>query len=115
MDKTSKIYVAGHQGLVGSAILRKLMSSGYTNLIFRTHLELDLTQQNDVDAFFAKEKPEHVFLCAAKVGGILANSTYPADFIYQNIMIAANIINSSYQIGVKKLLNLGRHQTIISR
>ena len=107
MDKDSKIYVAGHRGLVGSALKRKLESKGYTNLIFRTHKELDLTNQQAVNEFFKQEKPEYVFLAAAKVGGILANSTYPADFIYENLMIESNIIHAAYKYGVKKLLFLG--------
>lgn len=105
--KNSKIYVAGHRGLVGSAVMRRLESAGYKNLITRSHSELDLTRQADVEALFAKEKPDYVYLCAAKVGGIGANSTYPADFIYQNLAIALNVIHSSYKHGVKKLLNLG--------
>lgn len=107
MDKKSKIYLAGHRGLVGSAIKRKLESKGYSNLIFRTHGELDLTNQQAVNEFFEREKPEYVFLAAAKVGGILANNTYPAEFIYENLMIEANIIHASYKNGVKKLLFLG--------
>lgn len=107
VKKSSKIYVAGHRGMVGSAILRKLHEKGYTNIIYRTHQELDLTDQRAVREFFEKERPEYVFLAAAKVGGILANNTYKADFIYQNIMIAANVIEASYRYGVKKLLNLG--------
>ena len=107
MDKKSKIYLAGHRGLVGSAIKRKLESKGYSNLIFRTHGELDLTNQQAVNEFFEQEKPEYVFLAAAKVGGILANNTYPAEFIYENLMIEANIIHASYRNGVKKLLFLG--------
>lgn len=107
MDLDSKIYVAGHSGLVGAAILRKLQDSGYKNIIVRTHKELDLTRQSEVESFFEREKPEFIFLAAAKVGGILANSTFKAEFIYQNIMIAANVIHASYKYGVKKLLNLG--------
>ena len=107
MDKMSKIYLAGHRGLVGSALKRKLESKGYNNLIFRTHRELDLTNQQAVNEFFEQEKPEYVFLAAAKVGGILANNTYPAEFIYENLMIEANIIHASYKYGVKKLLFLG--------
>ncbi|AEX85600.1 nucleoside-diphosphate-sugar epimerase [Marinitoga piezophila KA3] len=107
MEKNAKIYVAGHRGLVGSAIMKKLQKKGYTNIITRTHKELDLTDQKATREFFEKEKPEYVFLAAAKVGGILANDTYKADFIYQNIMIAANVIEASYRYGVKKLLNLG--------
>jgi len=107
MNKDSKIYVAGHRGLVGSAILRKLQEKGYTNIVVRTSKELDLRRQEDVERFFDKERPEYVFLAAAKVGGILANNTYKAEFIYDNIMISANVIHSSYKYGVKKLLNLG--------
>lgn len=107
MDKNSKIYVAGHRGLVGSAIVRKLKKEGFDNLILKTHNELDLTNQDAVNKFFETERPEYVFLAAAHVGGILANSTYPADFIYNNLMISANIINASYRYGVKKLVNLG--------
>lgn len=107
MEKNAKIYVAGHRGLVGSAILRTLHAGGYTNILTRTHAELDLTRQLEVERFFEKEKPEYVFLAAAKVGGIGANSTYPADFIAINLSIALNVITSSYKAGVKKLLNLG--------
>jgi len=105
--KDSKIYIAGHRGMVGSAIVRRLAAEGYSDLIFRSHAELDLTRQQDVETFFERERPEYVFLCAAKVGGILANSTYKAQFIYENMMIAANVIYASYRYGVKKLLNLG--------
>jgi GDP-L-fucose synthase len=107
MNKTSRIYVAGHRGLVGSAILKRLESEGYRNLVVRTSKELDLTRQEEVEGFFRKEKPEYVFLAAAKVGGILANNTYPADFIYRNIMIEANVIHASHQNGARKLLLLG--------
>lgn len=107
MNKQDKIYLAGHKGLVGSAILRKLQSEGFTNIITRNRDELDLCNQAQVVAFFKSEKPDYVFLAAAKVGGIIANSTYPADFIYQNIMIACNVIDASYRTGVKKLLNMG--------
>ncbi|MCR4715383.1 MAG: GDP-L-fucose synthase [Treponemataceae bacterium] len=107
MNKDSRIYVAGHRGLVGSAIVRNLKSKGYTNIITRTHSELDLQKQADVNAFFSQEKPEYVFLAAAHVGGIGANSTYPADFIYQNMMIGFNIVEGSRQNNVKKLMNLG--------
>ncbi len=106
-NRLAKIYIAGHRGLVGSAIVRRLKKEGYNNLVVRSHSELDLTRQEDVEAFFEKERPEYVFLAAARVGGILANSTYKAEFIYDNIMIAANVINTSYKYGVKKLLNLG--------
>ena len=107
MNKDSKIYVAGHRGLVGSAIVRNLEERGYTNIIYRTHKELDLTRQVEVEKFFEKEKPEYVFLAAAKVGGIHANNTRPAEFIYDNLMIESNIIHSAYKYGVKKLLFLG--------
>lgn len=107
MNKHDKIYVAGHNGLVGSAIMRKLQSEGFNNLITRTHKELDLIDQTAVERFFSENKPDYVFLAAAKVGGIIANSTYPADFIYQNTMIGYNIVNAAYKYGVKKLLNLG--------
>lgn len=107
MNKTFRIYIAGHRGLVGSAIVRMLQSKGYANIITRTSRELDLKRQTDVEAFFERERPDYVFLAAAKVGGILANNTYKAEFIYDNIMIAANVINASYKYGVGKLLNLG--------
>ncbi|OGH66448.1 MAG: GDP-fucose synthetase [Candidatus Magasanikbacteria bacterium RIFCSPHIGHO2_02_FULL_41_13] len=107
MEKNAKIYVAGHRGLVGSALLRNLTSKGYTNILLRTHEELDLTNQAAVKAFFEAEKPEYVFLSAAKVGGIQANNTAPADFIYINSQIQNNIIHFSYLNGVKKLLFLG--------
>jgi GDP-L-fucose synthase len=107
MDKQSKIYVAGHRGLVGSAIVRKLKQEGFTNLVTATSKALDLREQAAVRAFFAGERPDYVFLAAAKVGGILANNTYPADFIYQNLMIEANVIESSRLYGVEKLLCLG--------
>lgn len=107
MDKSSKIYVAGHRGLVGSAIVRRLQSEGYTNLVFRTSSELDLRNQDEVMEFFKVEKPDYVFLAAAKVGGIVANNTYPADFIRDNLMIQNNVIEASYQLKVKKLLFLG--------
>ena len=118
MKPDAKVYVAGHRGLVGSAIVRRLTSpsplagegrgeGGYTNILTRTHSELDLTDQSAVDAFFKKERPEYVFIAAAKVGGIYANNTYRADFIYQNLMIESNLIHASYRHGVKKLLFLG--------
>lgn len=107
MNTDSKIYIAGHRGLVGSAIVRGLKALGYTNLITRTHAELDLTNQSATRDFFAREKPDYVFLAAAKVGGIHANNTYPADFIYQNLMIQANIIDAAWHNGVKRLLFLG--------
>lgn len=107
MDKDAKIYVAGHSGMVGSAIVRKLTSLGYSNLVLRSSKELDLRRQDKVEAFFSNEKPEYVFLAAAKVGGIMANSTYPADFMYDNMTIEMNVIHSAWQHGVKKLLFLG--------
>ena len=107
MNKTSKIYLAGHRGLVGSAILKNLKERGYTNIVTRTHKELDLKDSLAVAAFLEKEKPEFVFLAAAKVGGIVANNTYRADFIYENLMIQNNVIHQSYVHGVKKLLFLG--------
>lgn len=107
MNLDAKIYVAGHRGLVGSAIVRNLKEKGYTNIIYRTHKELDLTNQEEVRAFFEQEKPEYVFLAAAKVGGIHANNTYPADFIYDNLMIQNNVIKAAHDFEVKKLLFLG--------
>ena len=107
MNKNAKIYVAGHRGLVGSAITRQLQARGYNNLLFRTHSELDLTNQEKVKQFFAAEKPEYVYFAAGKVGGIHANNTYPAEFIYQNIMMETNVINASYENSVERLLFLG--------
>jgi GDP-L-fucose synthase len=107
MEKSSKIYVAGHRGMVGSAIVRKLQAEGYCNLVLRTSAELDLRNQAAVEKFFSEEKPEYVFLAAAKVGGIMANNTYRADFLYENLMIESNVIHQSYVHGVKKLLFLG--------
>lgn len=107
MEKSAKIYVAGHRGMVGSAIVRKLEKEGFTNIVVKTSKELDLRNQAAVEQFFEAEKPEYVFLAAAKVGGILANNTYRADFIYENLMIEANIIHQSYVHKVKKLLFLG--------
>ncbi len=107
MEKSSKIYIAGHRGMVGSAIVRKLVMEGYSNLIFRTSSELDLRNQADVTAFFKEEKPEYIFLAAAKVGGIIANNTYRADFLYENLMIQNNVIHNSYLNDVKKLMFLG--------
>ncbi|WP_304586907.1 GDP-L-fucose synthase family protein [Cytobacillus firmus] len=107
MKKMSKIYVAGHNGLVGSAIVRKLESIGYMNIIKRTSKELDLRRQADVNTFFEQEQPEYVFLAAAKVGGIMANATYPGQFLYDNLMIQSNVIEAAHQYGVKKLLFLG--------
>lgn len=107
MDKRAAVYLAGHRGLVGSAILRRLTQDGYEHIVTRTSQELDLTNQAAVEEFFAREKPEYVFLCAGKVGGIMANSRYPAEFLYQNLMIGANVIHAAYRHGVKKLLNMG--------
>ena len=107
MKKNSKIYIAGHQGMVGSALMRDLESKGYTNIICRTRHEIDLINQQAVNDFFETETPDYVFMAAAKVGGIMANSTYPAEFIYENLMIEANVINAAYTYGVKKLLFLG--------
>ncbi|SFB47545.1 GDP-L-fucose synthase [Cohnella sp. OV330] len=107
MKANAKIYVAGHRGMVGSAIVRRLKEKGFTNIVYRSSKELDLTRQAAVEAFFAEEKPEYVFLAAAKVGGILANNNYSADFIYRNLMIEANVIEAAYRSGVKKLLFLG--------
>ena len=107
LEKNAKIFVAGHRGMVGSAILRKLQQEGFPNLITRTSAELDLRNQQAVADFFAAEKPDYVFLAAAKVGGIVANNTYRADFLYENLAIQNNVIHSSYQNGVKKLLFLG--------
>ncbi len=107
IEKKSKIYISGHRGLVGSAIAKNLQSKGYTNLVYRTHSELDLTNQKAVEDFFASEKPEYVFLAAAKVGGIVANNTYRAEFIFENLAIQNNVIHQSYLNGVKKLMFLG--------
>jgi GDP-L-fucose synthase len=107
MDSSAKIYIAGHRGMVGSAITRKLKSEGFTNLVYRTSSELDLRNQNEVEDFFSFEKPEYVFLAAAKVGGIHANNVYRAEFLYDNLMIESNIIHASYKHAVKKLLFLG--------
>ena len=107
MNLNSKIYIAGHKGLVGSAICRKLKSEGYTNLIVRSHQEMDLMRQAEVEAFFESERPEYVFMAAAKVGGILANDTYPAEFIYNNVLMQSNVIHAAYRTSVKKLLFLG--------
>lgn len=107
MENNSRVYVAGHRGLVGSAIVRNLEAKGFTNIITRTHAELDLTNQADVRRFFEEEKPEYVFLAAAKVGGIHANNTYPADFIYDNLMIQNNVIKAAHDFGITKLLFLG--------
>ncbi len=107
MDKNSKIYVAGHHGMVGSAIIRRLQDQGYQNLVLRTSKELDLRRQAEVERFFEEEQPEYVFLAAAKVGGIMANQSYPADFMYDNMIMEMNVIHSAYGIGVKKLMFLG--------
>jgi GDP-L-fucose synthase len=107
MDLNEKIYIAGHLGLVGSAIVRELEIKGYSNLLLRSHKELDLTNQREVNNFFQDEKPDYVILAAAIVGGIHANNTYPADFIYQNMMIEANVIHSAYKSNIKRLLFLG--------
>jgi len=107
MNKHDKIYVAGHNGLVGSVLLQRLKSEGYDNIITKTHKELDLTDQLAVDRFFSENKPEYVFLAAAKVGGIGANSTFPAEFMHANTMIGFNVIHAAYENGVKKLMNLG--------
>ena len=103
MEKSAKIYVAGHNGMVGSAIIRNLQKKGYTNIVTRSHKELDLLNQADVDSFFENEKPEYVFLAAAKVGGIIANSKHLADFMYENMMIEMNVIHAAWKNGVKKL------------
>lgn len=107
MEKDSKIYVAGHRGMVGSAIVRKLEQEGYHNIVTRTSKELDLRRQDEVEQFFAKEKPDYVFLAAAKVGGIMANNTYPADFMYDNMILEMNVIKSAFDNKVKKLMFLG--------
>lgn len=107
MEKEAKIYIAGHTGLVGSAIARKLKESGYENLFFKSHAELDLTRQAEAEAFFMKERPDYVFMAAAQVGGVLVNSQKIAEFMYNNLMMTANVIHSAYQYGVKKLLYMG--------
>ncbi|MBO5160221.1 MAG: GDP-L-fucose synthase [Lachnospiraceae bacterium] len=107
LDRTKKIYVAGHRGLVGSALIRRLEKDGFINIVTKTHGELDLTRQSDVEGFFAEEKPAYVILAAAKVGGIHANDTYPADFIMKNLQIECNVIDAAYKNGVEKLLFLG--------
>ena len=107
LDRTKKIYVAGHRGLVGSALVRKLKADGFLNIVTRTHEELDLTRQTEVENFFAREQPSYVILAAAKVGGIYANDTYPADFIMKNLQIECNVIDAAHKNGVEKLLFLG--------
>jgi len=107
MNKDSKIYIAGHRGMVGSAIHRKLLGLGYTNIITRTSAELDLRVQEPVNEFFESERPDYVFLAAAKVGGIMANNLYRADFLYENLMIQSNVIHSAYATKVSKLMFLG--------
>ena len=107
MNKHSRIYLAGHRGLVGSAILRQLQAQGYTNILVRSHAELELRDQAAVQRFFQDSRPEYVILAAAKVGGILANSTYPADFIYDNLVIDSHVIHAAHEAQVRKLLNLG--------
>src|SRR4051794_40683549 len=106
MNKEDKIYVAGHRGMVGSSIVRKLKAEGFNNLILRTSKELDLRHQHGVNIFFSEQKPDYVFLAAARVGGIIANSSYKADFIYENLMIQNNVIHASYVNRVKKLMFL---------
>ena len=107
MNKQSKIYVAGHTGMVGSAIVRCLSLNGYENIIYKTHDELDLTRQKNVEDFFSQERPDYVFIAAAKVGGIISNQTYPADYITENLLIECNLIKSAFQYNVKKLLFMG--------
>src|SRR6202140_5404493 len=107
MSKNDRVFVAGHRGMVGSAIVRKLQEHGYSNIVTRSRNDLDLVQQADVKTFFAKERIDQVYLAAAKVGGIHANNTYPAEFIYQNLMVEANVIHEAWRAGVKKLLFLG--------
>ena len=107
MEKESRIYIAGHNGMVGSALKRKLEQEGFYNLVLRGSKELDLRNQSAVERFFSEERPEYVFLAAAKVGGIIANNTYRAEFLYDNLMIQTNVIHQSYLTGVKKLMFLG--------
>ena len=107
MERNAKIYVAGHRGMVGSAIVRELLRQGYHNIVTRTHRELDLSRQAEVEKFFAEEKPEYVFLAAAKVGGIMANREAPADFMYENMMLEMNVIHAAWRNGCKKLEFLG--------
>ena len=106
MDKNAKIFVTGHRGMVGSALVRRLQAGGYTNLLTRTHAELDLTDQRAVHAFLAEQRPDYVFIAAAKVGGIQANNTYRAEFLYQNLMIEANLIHGAHLAGVQRLMLL---------
>ena len=106
-DLNQKIYVAGHRGMVGSAIVRNLQTKGYTNIVTRTHAQLELTSQQAVSAFFETEKPDQVYLAAARVGGIYANNTFPAEFIYDNLMVQGNVIHQAFLNGVQKLLFLG--------
>ena len=113
MFEQPKIYVAGHRGMIGSAIVRRLKRLGYSNILTRTHDELDLINQAQVKIFFEAEKPDQVYLCAAKVGGIYANNTFPAEFIYENLMIETNIIQNAWKVGVKKLLFLGSSLSLI--
>ena len=107
MIKKPKIYIAGHRGMIGSAIDRKLKNLGFNNILTRSRDELDLTNQTQVQKFFEAEKPDQVYLCAAKVGGVYANNTFPAEFIYDNLMIESNVIHNAWRVGVKKLLFLG--------
>ena len=107
VDKNKKLYIAGHRGMVGSALMRKFQAEGFTNIVTRTFDELDLRRQKDVEEFFEKEKPSYVIIAAAKVGGILANNTYRAEFIYDNLMIEANLIHGAYRSSVEKLIFLG--------
>ncbi len=107
INKNTKIYVAGHRGMVGSAIIRQLLAKGFTNIMTRSHAELDLCNQQAVSDFFQQERPEQVYLAAAMVGGIHANNTYPAEFIYQNLMMEANVVHQAFNAGVRKLLFLG--------
>ena len=113
MEKDAKIYVAGHRGMVGSAIVRCLEAEGYKNIIVRTSKELDLRRQDQVEAFFESEKPDYVFLAAAKVGGIMANSKYPADFMYDNMILEMNVIHSAFVNNVKKLMFLGDRKSVV--
>ena len=107
MSKQPKIYVAGHRGMVGSAIVRKLIESGYSNIVTRARADLDLMNQGQVREFFEQEKPDQVYLAAARVGGIHANNSFPAEFIYENLMVEANVIHEAWRVGVKKFIFLG--------